>query len=74
MLKSVKSSKAEEQFAATQKKDKQVLKDKEKLQNKSTEKMAALKALRLAKEAVDKIEADKIAAEKESAKTKKKKK
>ena len=74
MLKSVKSSRAEEQFAATQKKDKQVLKEKEKEQLKKNEQMAGLKALRLAKEAVDKEEADKIAAEKASAKKKKKKK
>ena len=74
MLRTTKSSKAEAQFAATQKKDKQALKEKEKVQNKNAEKMAGLKALRLAKEADDKIEADKIAAEKEAAKKTKKKK
>ena len=68
MLKSVKSSRAEEQFVATQKKDKQVLKEREKEQLKKFEHMANLKTLRLAKEAADKEEADKVAAEKASTK------
>ncbi len=53
MLKSVKS-RAEEQFAATQKKDKQVLKEKEKARQERAEHVASLRALRLAKEAADK--------------------
>lgn len=65
MLKSVKS-KAEEQFAATQKKDKLALKEKEKAQQELTERVAKQRALRLAKEATDKE-----AAEKASAKNKK---
>ena len=53
MLKSVKT-KAEEQFAATQKKDKKVLKEKEKALQERAEHVARLRALRLAKEAADK--------------------
>ncbi len=53
MLKSVKS-RAEEQFAATQKKDKEAMKEKEKALQKRAEHVASLRALRLAKEAVDK--------------------
>jgi len=52
MLKRVKS-KAEEQFAAIQKKDKQALLDKEVAQQKRYDKIRRLKALRLAKEAAD---------------------
>jgi hypothetical protein len=52
MLKRVKS-KAEEQFAAIQKKDKQALMDKEIAQQERMDKTARLKALRLAKEAAD---------------------
>ena len=57
MLKSVKS-RAEEQFAATQKKDKQALKEKEKARQERAEHVASLRALRLAKEAVDKQAAE----------------
>ena len=53
MSKSVKS-KAEEQFAAIQKKDKQPLKEKNKAQQKRAEHVASLRDLRLAKEAADK--------------------
>ncbi len=53
MLKRTKS-KAEELFAATQKNDKQALKEKEKARQESAEQMASLRALRLAKEASDK--------------------
>ena len=53
MLKSGRS-RAEEQFAATQKKDKQALKEKEKARQESAEHVAKLRALRLAKEAADK--------------------
>ncbi len=70
MLKSVKS-RAEEQFAATQKKDKQALKEKEKARQESAEHVAGLRALRLAKEAADKKAAEQAAAEKAAAKKKK---
>ncbi len=53
MWKSVRS-RAEEQFAATQKKAKHALKEKEKARQDSAEKVARLRALRLAKEAADK--------------------
>ena len=53
MLKSVKS-RAEEQFAATQKKNKQALKEKEKVRQERAEQVASLRTLRLAKEAADK--------------------
>ena len=46
-------SRAEEQFAATQKKDKQVLKEREKARQESEEHVARLRALRLAKEGAD---------------------
>ena len=52
MLKRVKS-KAEEQFAAIQKKDKQALLDKESAQDERDTKIRRLKSLRLAKEAAD---------------------
>ena len=65
MVKSVKS-RAEEQFAATQKKDKQVLKGKEKALQERAEQVASLRALRLAKEAADKKAAEKSAAKKKS--------
>ena len=53
MYKSIKS-KAEEQFAATQKKEKRVLKEKEIARQERAEQVAKLRALRLAKEAADK--------------------
>ncbi len=53
---------AEEQFAATQKKDKRVLKEKEKARQEIAEHVASLRALRLAKEAADKKAAEKAAA------------
>ena len=53
MLKTMKS-KAEEQFAATQKKDEMVLKEKETAWQQRMEHTAKLRALRLAKEAADK--------------------
>lgn len=71
MAKSVKS-KAEEQFAATQKKAKLALKEKEKAQQELVERVAKLRGLRLAKEAADKEAADIVAAEKIAAKAKKK--
>ena len=70
MLKTVKS-RAEEQFTATQKKDKQVLKDKEKARQERTAHTAGLRALRLAKEAADKEAADEVATRKGTAKKKK---
>ncbi len=57
MLNTVKS-RAEEQFAATQKKDKQVLKEKETAWQQRMEHTARLRALRLAKEAADKKKED----------------
>ncbi len=66
MLKSVKS-RAEEQFTATQKKDKKALNEKEKARQERAEHVASLRALRLAKEAADK----KAAAKKAAAKNKK---
>jgi len=61
-------SRAEEQFAATQKKAKQALKDKEKAWQESEKRVATLRALRLAKEAADKEAAEAAAAEKAPAK------
>ncbi len=61
MSKSVKS-RAEELFAATQKKDKQVLNEKEIARQERAERVASLRALRLAKEAADKKAAEKAAA------------
>ncbi len=61
MSKSAKS-RAEELFAATQKKDKQVLNEKEKARQERAEHVASLRALRLAKEAADKNAAEKAAA------------
>ena len=61
MLKSV-QSRAEEQFAATQKKDKPALKEKEKARQETAEHVAGLRAVRLAKEAADKKAAEKAAA------------
>ena len=70
MLKSVKS-RAEEQFAASKKKEKQFLNEKEKARLESAKKVARLRALRLAKEAADKEAADEAEAEKAAAKNKK---
>jgi hypothetical protein len=53
MFKSVKLT-AEEQFAATQKKDKQVQEEKDKVRQADIEHVQKLRALRLAKEAADK--------------------
>ncbi len=52
MLKSAKA-RAEEQFAATQKKAKQALNKKDKARQEIAERMARQRALRLAKEAAD---------------------
>ena len=66
MLKSV-NSRAEEKFAAIQKKDEKALKEKEKALQERAEHVAGLRALRLAKEAA----AEEAAAEKTAAKNKK---
>ena len=52
MSKSAKST-SEEKFAAIQKKDKQVLNEKDKARLENAEKVANLRALRLAKEAAE---------------------
>ncbi len=70
MVKSVKS-RAEEKFAAIQKKDKQAPKGKAKALQERAEHVARLRALRLAKEADDKKAAEEAAAEKAAAKNKK---
>ncbi len=57
MLQSVKS-RAEEKFAATQTKDKQVLKEKETAWQQRMEQSARLRVHRLAKEAADKEKED----------------
>ena len=57
MQKSVKS-RADEQFAASQKQVKQALSEKEKARQKMTERDAKLRSLRLAKEAADKEAAE----------------
>ena len=63
-------ARAEEQFAATQKKVKRVLNEKEKARQESATHVARLRALRLAKEAADKKAAEKAAAEKAAAENK----
>ena len=64
-------SKAEEKFAAMQKKADRALQESEKIRQERTAQMAKLKALRLAKEAEDRATAEKLAAEKAAAKAKK---
>ena len=61
---------AEEQFAATQKKAKQALTAKEKSRQEVTDRMAKQRALRLAKEAADKEAAEKADGEKVATKNK----
>ena len=70
MVESVKS-RAEEKFAAIQKKDKQAMNEKKKALQERAEHRARLRALRLAKEAADKKAAEEAAAEKAAAKKKK---
>ncbi len=65
MLKSVKS-RAEEKFAAIQKKGKKALKEKDKARQERAEHVASLRALRLAKEAADKKAAAEKAADKKN--------
>ena len=55
-------SRAEEQFMATQKKDNQARKEKDKAGQERAEHIASLKALRLAKEAAEQEAAEKAAA------------
>ena len=55
-------SRAEQHFTASQKKDKQDLKEREKAWQDKLDRTATLRALRLAKEAVDKQDADEAAA------------
>jgi hypothetical protein len=59
-------ARAEERFAATQKKGKEALNEKEKARQEITKRMAKQKALRLAKEAADKEAAASVEAEAES--------
>ncbi len=70
MLKTARS-RAEELFTATQKKDQQALKQKEKAGQELAERVAKLRALRLAKEASDKEAAEQAGAGKAAAKNKK---
>ena len=67
-------SKAEEKFAAIQKKDQQALSDREKARQKEAEHVAKLRGLRLAKEAANReaAEAAAAAAAKKPARKKKK--
>jgi hypothetical protein len=62
---------AEERFTATQKKDKQAMSDREKERQDMTDKIAKLKALRLAKEAAEQEAAESKAVEKTTAKKRK---
>ena len=70
MVKLVKS-RAEEQFSASQKKNNQARKERDKASQERAEHVASLKALRLAKEADDKEAAEQGAAEKAAPKNKK---
>jgi hypothetical protein len=60
-------ARAEERFAATQKKGKEALNEKEKARQEITKRMAKQKALRLAKEAADKEAAATVEAATEAA-------
>ncbi len=70
MVESVKS-RAEEKFAAIQKKDKKALNEKEAALQARAEHVASLRVLRLAKEVADKKAAEKATAEKAATKKKK---
>ncbi len=70
MRQSVKS-RAEKQFSAPRKGAKQALKEKEKARQEIADRVAKLRALRLAKEAADKEAAEEADAEKSVAKDKK---
>ena len=69
-MKDLVKPRAEEQFAATQKKDNQARKERDNVSQERAEPVASLKVLRLAKEAADKEAAEKAAAEKAAAKKK----
>ena len=69
MVKTAKS-KAEEQFAATQKRDQLALKEKQDARQESADQVSKLRALRMAKEVADKEAAELAAAEKAAAKAK----
>jgi hypothetical protein len=58
-------ARAEERFAATQKKGKEALNEKEKARQEITKRMARQKALRLAKEAADKEAAASVEADRD---------
>ena len=58
-------ARAEERFAATQKKGKEALNEKEKARQEITKRMAKQKALRLAKEAADKEAAASVEADRD---------
>ena len=62
--------KAEEKFVKIKQQDKKVLKDREKEQQEVADKIARLRALRLAKELSDKEAADRESADKAAAKAK----
>jgi len=70
MVKSVRS-RAEKQFAATQKRDQEAQLEKEDARQENAELVSKLRALRLAKEAADKLDAEQASAEKAAAKVKK---
>ncbi len=70
MAKSVRMT-AEEQFAKLRQKEKEALKEREAVERAKSEKVAKLRGLRLAKEAADKVDADRVAAEKAAAAPKK---
>jgi len=69
MVKTAKS-RAEEQFAATQKKDQQALREKEDAQQENADRVAKLRGLRIAKETADREAAEQASAEKAAAKAK----
>ena len=63
-------SKAEDRFAASQKKDAQALKDREEKRRKDAAHVAKLRALRLAKEVADREAAEAVDARKKAARKK----
>lgn len=65
-------SRAEQQFAATQKKDRAALKEKEMAEQARAEHVAHLKSLRLARDAENRKAAEEAAAAKAAAKTSRK--
>lgn len=71
-MRSTAKSRAEQMFSASKKKQEEAQKTQEAEQRKRAEHVAALRALRLAKEAAEKDAADQAAAEKASAKGRKK--